>query len=356
MLSCFVLIVVQATDGQAALEYAFETPPDLVVTDVQMPKVDGRQFLEKFRSNPKTRLIAVIFLSADASPETRIDALNAGADDFLIKPFQSRELIARVRTHLTLGRMRIELEREVALRTEELVQSEMKFRGLADRYSGKFYTRLISTLATLTLSPVLSVLSPVGVFMSDINGNLSYANPRWYSISGHHADKPLDEWRDSVLPEDLPISEAVWSEAIQSSEGEKVHQKEFRYKAGNWVIFEIQPIFESGIKVGFVGAITDITRQKKLEALHIQIVDQRAADAEENRRQMELFIDMASHELRNPLSGVWQNAEVVGSSLERITEVFDEIRLEGTIPDTETLEDIRRELEENTEAVESIML
>lgn len=95
--------------------------------------------------------------------------------------------------------------------------------------------------------------------------------------------------------------------------------------------------------------------RKKIEALHIQTVDQRAADAEENRRQMELFIDMASHELRNPLSGVWQNAEVVQTSLERITDVIDEFA-DGNPPDAETLEELRREMQENTEAVESIIL
>lgn len=64
---------------------------------------------------------------------------------------------------------------------------------------------------------------------------------------------------------------------------------------------------------------------------------------------------MASHELRNPLSGVWQNAEVVGASLSRITEVLREIQI-GHIPNSETLDDVYREMKENSEAVESIML
>ena len=101
--------------------------------------------------------------------------------------------------------------------------------------------------------------------------------------------------------------------------------------------------------------VTDISHQKRIEALHIQTVEQRANDAEENRRQQELFIDMASHELRNPLSGVWQNAEVVGGSLERISDVIDEIR-NGNTPDTDILDDIHHEMQENIEAVESIIL
>lgn len=107
---------------------------------------------------------------------------------------------------------------------------------------------------------------------------------------------------------------------------------------------------------GFVGAITDISRPKQIEALHIQTVDQRAADAEENRRQMDSFIDMASHELRNPLSGVLQNAEVIGSSLAKINDVINEMRTGQKLPNAGILDGIYREMIENSEAVESIML
>ena len=93
----------------------------------------------------------------------------------------------------------------------------------------------------------------------------------------------------------------------------------------------------------------------QLETLHIQAIEQRAIDAEENRRNQELFIDMASHELRNPLSGVWQNAEVVSGSLERILDLIEDIR-SGTMPDEETLEDAQKEMQENIESVESIIL
>ena len=149
---------------------------------------------------------------------------------------------------------------------------------------------------------------------------------------------------------------------------------EFRWNKGSFVQFEIRPFHhESGKNQGFVGAITDISEQKRvrseflskkycadscilqLEALHIQAVEQRAIDAEENRRNQELFIDMASHELRNPLSGVWQNAEVVSGSLERILDIIEDIR-SGNTPDEETMEDAQKEMLENIDAVESIIL
>lgn len=66
----------------------------------------------------------------------------------------------------------------------------------------------------------------------------------------------------------------------------------------------IRPFSEDGVRRGFVGSITDISSQKHVEALHIQEVERRAQDAEENRRNTDAFLDMSSHELRNPLSGV----------------------------------------------------
>lgn len=103
--------VVQVEDGEEALQYCLKSPPALVVSDVMMPKRDGQSLLEALRANPSTALIPVIFLSAQAGDSARVEALLSGADDYLVKPFQGRELLARVNIHLQLGKMRLELER-----------------------------------------------------------------------------------------------------------------------------------------------------------------------------------------------------------------------------------------------------
>lgn len=79
-------------DGQAALEYALKHPPALVVTDVMMPRLDGRGLLAALRSNPLTSLIPVIFLSAQAGAEAKAEALEQGADDYLVKVSKTRFL------------------------------------------------------------------------------------------------------------------------------------------------------------------------------------------------------------------------------------------------------------------------
>ena len=108
--------VESVSDGQAALEKALAHPPDLILSDVMMPSLDGFGLLAALRSDPRTRTLPVILLSARAGEESRVEGIEAGADDYLVKPFTARELLARVTTHLAMSRLR----REAAEREREL--------------------------------------------------------------------------------------------------------------------------------------------------------------------------------------------------------------------------------------------
>ncbi|MGH7263973.1 MAG: ATP-binding protein, partial [Candidatus Rokuibacteriota bacterium] len=106
-------------DGQAALDAARRQRPDLVLTDVMMPRLDGFALLRALRADPETADVPVILLSARAGEESRVEGLEAGADDYLVKPFSAREVVARVHAHLELHRVREEaMVREKAARAE----------------------------------------------------------------------------------------------------------------------------------------------------------------------------------------------------------------------------------------------
>jgi signal transduction histidine kinase len=93
-------------DGVAALAAARARTPDLVLTDVMMPGLDGFGLLRALRADPATRGVPVVMLSARAGGDATIEGLEAGADDYLVKPFAARELLARVTLHLELARTR----------------------------------------------------------------------------------------------------------------------------------------------------------------------------------------------------------------------------------------------------------
>jgi len=119
--------VIGVTDGEAALKSARERRPDLILSDVMMPRMDGFELLRAIRADDDLKSIPIILLSARAGEESRVEGLDAGADDYLVKPFSARELSARVRSNLALARIRRE--------------SAEKFRVLSERLDAEVRAR-----------------------------------------------------------------------------------------------------------------------------------------------------------------------------------------------------------------------
>ena len=96
--------VVTALDGEQALEKVKECPPDLIVLDIMMPKMDGYETCRELKSNPETRDIPVILLSAKGRNVDQKVGFEVGADDYITKPFSPRKLVDRINAILTQGR------------------------------------------------------------------------------------------------------------------------------------------------------------------------------------------------------------------------------------------------------------
>ena len=111
--------VIATSDGQMALERALADPPDLVLSDVMMPRLEGFGLLRGIRADERTRQIPVILSSARAGEDSAVGGLDAGADDYLMKPFTARELLARVRASVQLSRHRRNFEKELEQRIRE---------------------------------------------------------------------------------------------------------------------------------------------------------------------------------------------------------------------------------------------
>src|SRR5512134_4126284 len=122
--------------GESAIEVARRVHPLLILLDVVMPGIDGYETCRRLKDDPETREAAVIFLSSLDETKDKVRGLEVGAVDFVSKPFQRDEVVARVNTHLTLQRLRrqvearnAELARELAVARELLMEARRRVDG-----------------------------------------------------------------------------------------------------------------------------------------------------------------------------------------------------------------------------------
>jgi len=134
--------VITAYDGQTGLDIALEEIPDLVLLDIMMPGLDGYQVCRQLKNDEKTRFIPIIMITALTDIDDKIEGLNAGADDFLSKPFNKHELMARVRSLLRIKSLHDDLDS-----SEDIILTLALALEAKDPYT-KGHSERVATLAT----------------------------------------------------------------------------------------------------------------------------------------------------------------------------------------------------------------
>ena len=231
-------VVETVSNGQAALEWLGERRPDLVLADIMMPHVDGFALLRTIRDDPGLRDLAVIVISARAGDEARAEGLDAGADDYLTKPFAARELLARVENSLKLARVRREA-------TTELCASERRFRTIVDQ-------------------------ATTGVVQTDAAGRISLVNKRWCEMLGYTETELLQMNIAEVL--EPGGSAPMWDAIGCLAQGGSDFEMEVRYRRKDgsllWTNSSVNALRnDAGEYLGLVAVGLDITERKRTEAL-----------------------------------------------------------------------------------------
>jgi PAS domain S-box-containing protein len=214
--------------------------PDLVLADVMMPGLGGLGLAAALRREPGFAEVPVVLLSARAGEEARIEGLGTGADDYLVKPFAARELLARVAAHLQLARLR----REAAARVQ---RSEARLQAAVD----------------------LVGLSPYS--WDPATGALEW-DDRLRAIWGLPPGAPVDVdvFLAGIHPDDRALVKAAIA-ACTDPAGNGVYHLEYRVVGigdgmERWVSTHGRTSFEEGRPVSFVGAALEVTERKRAEA------------------------------------------------------------------------------------------
>ena len=182
-------------NGEEAIAAARQQPPDLVLTDVMMPGIDGFGLLRELRATESTSSIPVILLSARAGEDARIEGIQAGADDYIVKPFTARELLARVAAHLALSRLRrhaAENERALRAELEKHVQQRTAELQAANRELSELSSRLQQMQDQERRRLARELHDSAGQLLTAISMNIALVKAEAPALSSHAA-KRIDE-------------------------------------------------------------------------------------------------------------------------------------------------------------------
>nr|ADN17836.1 multi-sensor hybrid histidine kinase [Gloeothece verrucosa PCC 7822] len=234
-------------DGLTALKAIHSCHPDLVLTDVMMPGLDGFELLKSLRADLSTQHIPIILLSARAGEESRVEGLEAGADDYLIKPFSARELLARVEATLKLSYLR-----------QEATRREQGLRAQAQA-------------ARVRLENVLAQINEQFIVL-DQQWRYSFINDQVIQVTGKSNEELLGHNIWDLFP-DL-VNSPFYTECHRAVAEQTVVQVEFFYWPWQrWFENRIYP-FAEGVTI----LVSDISARKQAE--------KELRESEERFRQM----------------------------------------------------------------------
>lgn len=261
--------VESASNGKAALTLVRKNAPCLIISDAMMPQLDGFGFLKELRSDANTANIPVIILSARAGEESRIEGMQSGADEYLVKPFSARVILASVSAHLQIARLREESH-------QARRESEARFSALIKATSDVVYR----TNADWS--------------------EMSYVEGREFVSD---TLKPSTNWLDKYIhSDDQELVKQAIQRAIESKDVFELEHRVFRVDGSlGWVHSRAIPIFnKKGEIIEWFGAASDITRRKDTEQALL-----------EASHRKDDFLATLAHELRNPLAPLFSALEIM---------------------------------------------
>src|SRR5262249_52011491 len=286
--------VYAVADGGQALEATQELRPALVLADVMMPRLDGFGLLRAIRDDSALASTPVILLSARAGEESRVEGLQADADDYLVKPFAAQELLARVATHVKMANLRRETaEREERLRAEAeaLQASERKLAAI------------INTI-------------PTAAWTTRADGYCDFLNQVWLDYVGMAAEQAQGwGWAEAIHRDDREQLVEDWQSSLASGIPVDTEARIRRFDGSyRWFLIRANPLKnESGNILKWYGTCIDIDDRKKAEEALNRAHSELAHVA--RIATLNALTGSIAHEINQPLASLITNAS---TSLRRL--------------------------------------
>ncbi len=192
-----------AMDGEDALAQIERNQPELILLDIQMPKMDGFETCRRLQANPATEAIPVIFMTALADTENKVKGLSLGAVDYITKPFEQEEVLARVKVHWRLKQLTQTLEQLVAERTQALQQAQLQL----------VQQEKLSALGQLVAGVAHEINNPIGCIVGNVSPLQDYIHDLFAVIDlyqnqfpqpGTNFEQELEAFDLDYIRDDLP--------------------------------------------------------------------------------------------------------------------------------------------------------
>jgi PAS domain S-box-containing protein len=280
-----------ADSGRLALASIDAWLPELILLDIRMPGMDGFEVCRRLKVGGKSQRVPVIFITAASDLEERVKGLAVGAVDYITKPFQKEELLARVRTHIELSRLRENLEIQVSEKTAELTiivdhlrETEERFRNMADT-------------------------APVMIWLAGTDKLCTFFNKTWLTFTGRRLEEEQgDTWRKAIHPADLEQCFRIYTSAFDAR---RDFQLEYRLRRADgeyrWVLDNGIPRFApSGAFAGYIGSAVDITDLKRIQQEAL------------SRQKIETLVSLTrgiAHDFNNMVGSILAQAELAESDI-----------------------------------------